>query len=561
MGRRPVARAPRAGGAAALCLAGAVVLHAAACIAADRPNIVIVLADDQGYGDVAANNPDAKIPTPGIDRLAREGMRFTDAHTSSGVCTPTRYSLLTGRYHWRTRLQSGVLGGFSRPLIARDRLTVAGLLRDHGYHTAAIGKWHLGMDWPLRDGRSADDGGNFGQPFADAALVDYTRPIAEGPLDRGFDHFYGISASLDMFPFVWIRDRLPTEAATATKTFLRSGPAGPAFEAVDVQRGITDRAIAYFRERADAAKTGTPFFAYVPLAAPHTPIVPEPAWQGTSGINAYADFVKQVDADVGRMLDALDQLGLAETTLFLFTSDNGCSPQANIPQLVAAGHDPSGTYRGHKADLYEGGHRVPFLVRWPARVAAGAVSDRLVGQIDLLATCAAMLDVALPANAGEDSVSFLPVLLGTDAAPPRTSIITQSINGSFAIRDGAWKLALCPGSGGWSPPRPQDDTTGLPETQLYDLATDPAERHNLVTAHPDRAAAMRGMLEEAIARGRTTPGPEQANDVPITVVKPKPAPKAKPAAPRKQPAAARTQPAAGQKAAAFDAGGRQPVDT
>jgi arylsulfatase A len=513
-----------------------------------RPNIVVVLADDQGYGDVSANNPDAKIPTPGIDRLAREGMRFTDGHTSSGVCTPTRYSLLTGRYHWRTRLQSGVLGGFSRPLIAADRLTVAGLLKRQGYHTAAFGKWHLGMDWPLKDGSPADDGGNFSKPFADITQVDYTRPIANGPVDRGFDHFYGISASLDMFPYVWIRDRLPTEQATATKAFHRPGPAGPGFEAIDVQRGITDHAIAYFRERAAAAKAGTPFFAYVPLAAPHTPIVPEPEWQGTSGINPYADFVKQVDADIGRMLAALDDLGLAETTLFVFTSDNGCSPQADIPALVAAGHHPSWIYRGHKADLYEGGHRVPFLVRWPARVAAGAVCDRLVGQIDFLATFAELVGADVPPTAGEDSVSFLPLLLGTSTAPPRTSIISQSINGSFAIRDGVWKLALCPGSGGWSAPRPQDDTTGLPDLQLYDLATDPGERTNLAADHPDRVAAMRALLDEAIARGRTTPGPDQANDVPITVVKPRPAAKRPPARPK--------QPDAARKAAAVDAIGR-----
>lgn len=495
--------------------------------ATDRPNIVVVLADDLGYGDVAANNPAGKIATPHIDRLAREGMRFTDAHTSSGVCTPTRYSLLTGRYHWRTRLQSGVLGGFSRPLIARDRLTVAGLLQSHGYHTAVIGKWHLGLDWPLVDGRIADDGGDFGRPFADGPHVDWARPITDGPLDHGFDHFYGIAASLDMVPYVWIRDRLATEACTATKAFHRPGPAGPDFEAIDVQRGITERLIGFMRERATAARSGTPFFAYVPLAAPHTPIVPEKEWQGSSGINAYADFVKQVDADIGRMLDALDELGLARDTLFVLTSDNGCSPEAKIPELLAAGHAPNGIYRGHKADLYEGGHRVPFLARWPARVAAGTVTNALVGQIDLLATCADILDADLPATAGEDSVSFLPVLCGTATTPPRTSIISQSINGSFAIRDGAWKLALCPGSGGWSPPRANDDTTGLPEFQLYDLDADPGETKNLVAAHPDRVTAMRAMLEEAIARGRTTPGPDQANDAPIVVVKPKPTPKRK----------------------------------
>jgi len=487
-----------------------------------KPNIIVILADDQGYGDVAANNPESKIATPHIDRLAREGMRFTDGHTSSGVCTPTRYSLLTGRYHWRTHLQNGVLGGFSKPLIASDRVTLAGLLGGHGYETAVIGKWHLGMNWPLRDGQTADDAGNFSKPFADAGRVDYRAPIQDGPVDRGFGHYYGISASLDMPPYVWIDDRLPTEIASETKSFLtpaRPGPAGPLFEAIDVQEGIIDHTIAWIAARAAAAKQGTPFFAYVPLAAPHTPIVPTSSWQGTSGINPYADFVKQVDAGVGRVLDALEAHGLADDTIVVFTSDNGCSPAADIPALHAAGHRPSFIYRGHKADLYEGGHRVPFLVRWPARVKAGAVCDQLVGQIDLMATFADLVGATLPAHVGEDSVSFLTALLGTASGPIRESIVSQSINGSFAIRDGSWKLCLCPGSGGWSLPRPRDDTSGLPDVQLYDLAADPGETTNLAARHPDRVAAMTAQLERDIARGRSTAGPDQANDVPVEMVK------------------------------------------
>src|SRR6056297_1231514 len=225
----------------------------AASAAEDRPNVVLVLADDMGYGDVSAYNPDSKIPTPHIDRLAREGMKFTDGHSASGVCTPTRYSLLTGRYHWRTHLQQGVLGGFSRPLIAKDRLTLGGLFGQSGYHTACIGKWHLGMDWPLKDGQVADDDGNFSKPFADVSRVDYTAPILNGPVDVGFDHFYGISASLDMFPYVWINDRLPTEVATETKAFHRPGPAGKDFEAIDVQPGIIDHTIEYIGQRAESA--------------------------------------------------------------------------------------------------------------------------------------------------------------------------------------------------------------------------------------------------------------------------------------------------------------------
>lgn len=498
-------------------------LSAGFVAAADRPNIIVILADDLGFGDVSCNNPESKIATPNIDRIAQEGMRFTDGHTSSGVCTPTRYSLLTGRYHWRTRLQNGVLGGFSLPLISEGRVTLASFLREQGYHTSCIGKWHLGMEWPLQGGTVADDAGDFAKPFADISRVDYSSPIKNGPLDRGFDSYYGISASLDMFPFVWIRDRLPTEVASAEKTWLRTGPAGPNFEAVDVQPGITERLIETINERAADSKDGKPFFAYVPLASPHTPILPTPEFQGKSGINAYADFVLQVDADTGRILTALETNGVAENTLLIFTSDNGCSPQANFPELLAAGHNPSHVYRGHKADAYEGGHRVPFLVRWPAKVKAGTVSDRLVGQLDFMATFADLLEEDLPVDAGEDSVSFLSVLLGEDKDPVRSSIVSQSINGSFAIRDGQWKLILCPGSGGWSAPRPgQDDTSGMPEIQLYDLAADPGEKTNLSTGHPDRVLKMKAAMEVAIQQGRTTPGPELQNDVEITMIKPLP---------------------------------------
>ncbi len=489
-------------------------------VAAEKPNLLVILADDLGWGDVSGNHPESKIATPNLDRIASEGMRFTDAHTSSGVCTPSRYSLLTGRYHWRTPLQKGVLGGFSRPLVSPGRVTLASFLHGQGYHTACIGKWHLGMEWPLTDGGVADDDGDFSKPFADAAKVDYAAPIQNGPVDRGFDHYYGISASLDMFPFVWIRDRHATEAATVEKTWVRAGPAGPNFEAVDVQPGITERLVAYLGERATGAKAGKPFFAYVPLAAPHTPIVPSSEFQGKSGLNDYADFVLQIDADMGKILDALEAHGLAEDTILVFTSDNGCSPRAGIEELQAAGHFPSGPFRGHKADLYEGGHRVPFLVRWPAKVEAGAVSDRLVGQIDLLATMADLLGQELPADAGEDSVSVLPALLGGEGGTPRTSLVSQSIDGSFAIREGQWKLLLCPGSGGWSHPRPgHHDTAGMPGFQLYDLAADPGETGNLAETQPERVARMKAAMEEAIAKGRTTPGPDLKNDVEIELLK------------------------------------------
>ncbi|MFK8110810.1 MAG: arylsulfatase [Rubripirellula sp.] len=476
---------------------------------AKLPNIIVILADDQGFGDVSALNPESKIPTPNIDRIAKEGMIFSDGHSSSSVCTPTRYSILTGRYHWRTKLQKGVLGGFSKPLIAPGRLTVASMLKKHGYATACVGKWHLGWDWPLKAGGTADDKGDFSGKYKDGWNVDYAGQIKNGPCDLGFDTFFGISASLDMPPYVYVRDRTPTEPATVEKAFHRKGPAGASFEAVDVLPKITTETVRFINEQ---AKTDQPFFVYFPLNAPHTPIVPTPEWQGKSGINQYGDFTMQVDWTVGQVLQAIDENQIANNTLVIFTTDNGCSPQAKIPEVEAAGHEQNYIYRGHKADIFEGGHRVPFLARWPAKVAAGTKTDQLVGQLDLLATAAEIVDAKVEAG-GEDSVSFLPVLLGKATEPIRNSIVSQSIGGQFAVRDGDWKLCLCPGSGGWSHPRPgRADLSALPRFQLYDLANDPGETNNLEAEHPDRVAKMKKMLRTIID--------SETNDAEIVMVKP-----------------------------------------
>ena len=486
-----------------------------------HPNIIFILADDQGYGDVSALNPDSKIPTPHIDRIAQEGMIFTDAHSSSSVCTPTRYSVLTGRYHWRTHLQKGVLGGYSPPLIVPGRLTVAGFLKNQGYHTACVGKWHLGFHWQLKSGERADDKGDFGKQYQKGWDVDYRKPILQGPMDVGFDRFFGISASLDMPPYVFIDDRIATEDATVEKAFHRKGPAGPKFEDVDVLPEFTKQAVRYINERASHAKKGTPFFLYFPLNAPHTPISPAKEWQGKSGVNKYADFTMQVDATVGQVLEALDSNKIVDETLIIFTTDNGCSPAANIPELEAAGHDQNYIYRGHKADLFEGGHRVPFVARWPERVKAGSVSHQTIGQLDLLATAAEITGGKHPENAGEDSVSFLSVLLGKDGESAREALVSQSIGGQFAIRKGKWKLLLCPGSGGWSAPRPgRADFSEMPPIQLYDLENDPGEENNLQAEHPGKVEELKSLLASYIAEGRSTPGARQENDANIEMIKP-----------------------------------------
>ncbi len=490
--------------------------------AADAPNMIFILADDQGFGDVSALNPESKIPTPNIDRIAKEGMIFEDGHSSSAVCTPTRYSVLTGRYHWRTHLQKGVLGGFSKPLISQGRMTIASMLKDKGYRTGCIGKWHLGWNWPLKDGGTADDKGNFSGGFKKGWDVDYTGEIVDGPNDVGFDYFFGISASLDMPPYVFVRNRVPTEPATVEKAFHRKGPAGKNFEAVDVLPTITEEAVKFINQSANKEK---PFYLYFPLNAPHTPIVPAGEWQGKSGINKYADFTMQVDWTVGQVLRALDENRIADNTIVLFTTDNGCSPQAKIPELEAAGHDHNYIYRGHKADIYEGGHRVPFVLRWPNGVAAGSRTKQMVGQWDFVATAAEIVGAEIPEDAAEDSVSFLPVMKGS-TEPIRNSIVSQSIGGQFAIRDGNWKLCLCPGSGGWSAPRPgRVDMSKNPPMQLFDLEADPGETINLAPDQPERVEKMSAMLRSVIDRGRSTDGPGLKNDVDIVMVKPIPKPR------------------------------------
>ena len=465
----------------------------------DRPNLVYIFADDMGYGDLSCLNEESKIRTTHMDRVADEGMIFTDAHSSSAVCTPSRYSLLTGRYNWRSELKQGVLYGYSGRLIEEDRMTVASFLQEHGYYTACVGKWHLGLDWQ-RSGSDPDQ-------------VDYTKPIGGGPTAVGFDAFFGISASLDMPPYVYIEG----DGVTAVpdhetgnddeKAFWRAGPTAPDFRHEEVLPRCTDRVCEIVAER---ASEDAPFFIYFPLPAPHTPILPTPEFQGASGTNEYGDFVLQVDAVVGRVCDALERAGVAENTILIVSSDNGCSPRAGFEELAEVGHNPSYVFRGHKADIYEGGHRIPLIVRWPSRVAAGTTTHQTVCLSDLLATMASILGTPLPDYAGEDSVSNLPLWSGNDA-PVREATVHHSINGSFSIRRGHWKLEMCPGSGGWSHPKPGLETEGLPPIQLYDLRTDIGERKNIYDQEPAVVEELKALLTRYVRDGRSTPGAPQSN--------------------------------------------------
>jgi arylsulfatase A len=490
---------------------------------AAKPNIVVVVADDLGYGDCRCFNPQGKIATPNIDRLAAAGMRFTDAHSASAVCSPTRYGIMTGRYCWRTRLQSGVLGGLSPRLIEHGRETVASLLKSAGYATAGVGKWHLGMDWALKPGKKVTELSI--EPREQVFNVEYDKPIKNGPNSVGFDYYFGISASLDMVPYAFIENDHLTAAPTEDRNFrmrpevdrfTRKGPAVLGFEAADVLPTLTRTAVNWIGER---AKTPTkPFFLYFPLNAPHTPIAPVEGFVGKTGLGMYADFVAQTDHALGEILHALDKNNLTENTLVIFTSDNGCSPEADFPDLLKKGHNPSYVFRGHKADIYEGGHRIPFIARWPGVVKAGTESAQLVCLNDIMRTCAELGGATVPENAGEDSFSLIPALRSEKSEQLRTAIVNHSADGAFAIRDGAWKLCLCPGSGGWSAPRPgRDDQSQMPPVQLFNLKDDVGEKTNVQDKHPEIVAHLTKVLELYVADGRSTPGAAQKNSAPIDI--------------------------------------------
>ena len=459
--------------------------HAVAAEPARLPNIVFILADDMGSGDPGCYNKDSKIPTPHLDRLAAAGMRFTDAHSPSSVCTPTRYGILTGRYCWRTKLKQGVLIGNDPLLIEPDRLTVPALLRKHGYATGCVGKWHLGL------------GG--------VKPTDYAQPLKPGPNSVGFDYFFGIPASLDMPPYVYVENERCVEQPTAAAEnvpvrghmFWRGGAIAPSFKHVDVLPKITEKAVSFIETQAKADK---PFFLYFPLNAPHTPWAPTKEYEGKSKVSWYGDFTMQTDAAVGQVLAALDRLKLTDKTLVIFTSDNGAHW---LPEEIKQyDHRANGPYRGQKADAWEGGHRVPFIVRWPGQIKPGVVSQQTICLTDLMASCADLVGAKLPDDAGEDSFSFLPLLRGVDK-PTRPATVHHSANALFAIRQGDWKLIDGLGSGGFSNPKTEKPQPSGPTGQLYSLRDDLAEQKNLYAEQPEVVTKLKGLLEQTKKDGRS----------------------------------------------------------
>jgi len=474
------------------------VLLLAACGFTQAPptarNVVVILADDMGFASLHAEHPGSGLPTPNLDRLHAQSMSFTDAHSGSAVCSPTRYGLLTGRYAWRTRMKQGIVAKWGPPLIAEDRITLADVGHEATLHTACIGKWHLGWHWPTADGGTTTKAGE----------VDFSKPIGGGPLEAGFDHYFGDDVP-NWPPYTWFEDdRIliePTETMPAgVSDGVRGGPSAPDWSLKAVMPELTRRCVGYIRDRARADE---PFLLYYSMVAPHTPIEPSDSFNGISGVSKYADFLLETDWSVGQLLRALDQYGVADDTLVIFTADNGTSPKCLFDTLEAGGVDLRAHWRGMKADVFEGGHRVPFLVRWPGVVQPGTTCDEPIVLTDIMATVAGALGVELSDSAAEDSVSLMPRLQQqVTAAPLHDAIVNHSSQGRFAVRDGNWKLCCCASSGGWTQPTSEKKAlaAGLPAMQLYDLSVDPGESNNLAESNSQQVERMLGLLRAVIER-------------------------------------------------------------
>lgn len=478
-------------------------LFATAALKAQTPNIVFILADDLGYGDISAFNPNSKIITPNIDSLAQDGMIFTDAHSSSALSTPSRYSILTGRYPWRTTLKEGVLDGYSEPMITQDRRTIAQMLSENGYNTACIGKWHLGWNWEYKkNAKNKKD-------------VDFSKPIKGGPTDRGFDYFFGIPSSLDIAPYVYMEnDRvttLPDHEIQPQKGLglMHGGVAGADFKPEECLTNIIDHGIDYINKQKNSSK---PFFLYLPITAPHTPVLPTDEFKGKTEIGAYGDFVVMIDAMVKMIKDTLKKNGQLENTIIVFTSDNGCAPYVGVKDMEKQGHFPSYIYRGYKTDIYEGGHRIPLIISWKGKY-ANKKNESLVSLTDFYATFAQMVNHKLTDEEAVDSYSLWPILT-QKAESVRKDLVYESGKGYLSLRTPELKLVFHSGSGGWGFPNKPKDLEKLPPMQLFNIKKDPEERRNIIS-HKNYSKNIKSMTEtmgKYVRNGRSTPGKKTNND-------------------------------------------------
>lgn len=511
----------------------AILLTTSACpAAAALPNVVVFLADDLGYGDPQCLNPESKIPTPNIDRLSQQGMVCTDAHSASSICTPSRYGLLTGRYCWRSKLPTGITWYWDPPLIDRDRLTMGRMFQENGYATACVGKWHLGWDWPLKDGTYISDDFDgvllpWNQRDKIGRQIDFTRPIKDGPTTRGFDYYFGTSVP-NFPPYCFIENDRTVGIPTLPKPkdmFGRSwGPMIEGWKLEKILPTLTEKAVGYI-DRHAADKRKQPFFLYFASTAPHTPILPDDSFQGKSGAGPYGDLVHQVDWTLGQILEALERNGFADNTIVVFTSDNGSPQRAGDPLLHGKdafapgavvetyGHNSSHIYRGMKWNIWDGGHRVPLIVRWPGHVASGSRQDQTVCLTDWMRTFAGVLNHELPDNAAEDSYNLTPLLRGKSDEPVREATVHHSsmagpkmeIGNGFAIRQGKWKLIHGVGPHGRVKTRVKNLPDDHPPGELYDMQADPGETTNLWNQHPEVVERLVALLQKYQQDGRSVP--------------------------------------------------------
>ncbi len=479
--------------------------------AVEKPNIIVILADDFGVGDIQAHYPNNKIPTPYLDRLVDQGMSFTDAHSASAVCTPTRYGLLTGRYCWRTGLQEWVLAAYEPPLIAAERLTLPGFLSNNGYQTACVGKWHLGWEWPGETNQSRMLEERNGLKHE---KWDFSKPILEGPIQRGFDYYFGVGVP-NFPPFTYIEnDRivdLPTEKyayhpdqGVVMPRGFEGCPIAPDWRFDRILPDLTERAVQYIH---DHAADEAPFFLYFSMTSPHEPVSPSEKFKGKSGIAPIADFVMETDWSAGQIIEAVEKAGIANNTLLIFTADNGHSHYTGWEHLIEAGHKISGPYRGHKGNIWEGGHRVPFVVRWPGKIKEGTANRQMVCLNDIFATTAELLGQSLPADAAEDSYSFLKPLLEHQSNGERNTLVNHSVDGEFAYRNGPWKIVF-------EKPTDKRATSRGKATlvKLFNLDEDVGEENDLAASRPELVAQMTNELAAVVDKGRSTPGPDTNND-------------------------------------------------
>ncbi len=480
-----------------------------------KPNILLILADDLGYGDVRCYNEQSKVATPNLDRLAREGMRFTDAHSPATVCTPTRYSLMTGQMAFRVPKGGTVFSGVGGPsLIAKDRLTLPAMLRADGYATACVGKWHVGMTFFDKEGKPVNE-----SRVEAVQRVDFSRRIEGGPMDHGFEKFFGTACcpTTDWLYAFIENDRVPVPpTGPLDKSKLpkhayaddcRPGFIAPGFPMEEVDLVFLKKS-REFLEQHVRETPGKPFFLYHAAQAVHLPSFAAPQFKGASKAGPHGDFIHQLDWVVGELMATLEKLGVAENTLIIFSSDNGPETTSVVHMRADHGHDGARPWRGVKRDNWEGGHRVPFLVRWPGKVKPGTTSAQPTSLTDVMATIAAITGAKLPDNAAEDSFNMLPALLGEATAPIRPYLLQQASHaGTLAIRRGAWKYLDHPGSGGNRYETSQElKHLHIPDSApvaLYNLETDPGETKNLQAEHPEIVKELKALLEESKASGRS----------------------------------------------------------